>query len=300
MSQSKKFRRDAKRRDREQSARVPVTGGEEADALRKRLDGVAKQIGQGLPGRPFVLLSAPVGTRIARMDHVATVTNMPREQAARLFAGMLDFWRPSGIVVQPDQDMVSALREGVHLLRDVTIPEIAKSIRNGLDLLAQLLEADTQDPEALRTFALGVALDAMAVLDRVTPATSRQPEGIPVPMPPPDGIRSSAPPREWPKGDTKTTLVADLREKPPSETRDRLIAEALAGRFHDYDSDEVCGKVVANAELLAAGFDDLARKVVDGAYDDERPTVEQEEEMRQQLGPGMFDAIMSGKPRTVQ
>lgn len=98
-------------------------------------------------------------------------------------------------------------------------------------------------------------------------------------------------------GDTKNDLVKDLEEKPPSEIRDAIIERAKKGIYHDFDSPLVGPKIQCAEDLKAAGFTDLVSKVIDGDYDDERPSVEQEEELRSQLGPSTFDAIMGKPPR---
>ncbi len=82
------------------------------------------------------------------------------------------------------------------------------------------------------------------------------------------------PPREWPPGDTKTTLVADLEQKPVSVLRDRLILRAKAGRYHDFETPLATPKIALYRELLDLGYADLAQKVRDGGYDHEPPTDE--------------------------
>ncbi len=281
------FNRKMKRRDREQSARMPKADGADADALRERLNGVGKLIEERLPGRPFVLLSAPVGTQAIDIQHVATLTNMPREVAARLFEGMIDWWRPSGIVVQPDHSVVQMLRESVHIMRDVDLATVTGNLKGRGAELAAAIAAD--DIKAIGEKALLMATESLAVLDAIAPRIAKQPAGVPGPEMPHR-------PRDWPKGDTKTTLVADLERYPPSRVRDRLIKEAKAGRFHDFDSEEAGPKLLLYANLHQAGFEDLAIKTREGAYDDERPTVEQAEEMRAELGPKLWDAMMSDGP----
>lgn len=109
-------------------------------------------------------------------------------------------------------------------------------------------------------------------------------------------------PREWPPGDTKTTLVADLEGKPPGVLRDRLIQRAKAGRYHDFETELATPKVALYRELLDLGYDDLAQKVRDGGYDHERPTFEQTSELRdkvlrEQLGSEAYDAMKGEKGR---
>lgn len=98
-------------------------------------------------------------------------------------------------------------------------------------------------------------------------------------------------------GTTKKELVEDLWKKPYSLTRATIEQRAKRGDYHDYDSDLATPKMELVRDLRAAGFDDLAEKTIDGAYDDEHPTAAQLEEMRQDLGPEVFDAVMGSKPR---
>jgi len=86
-------------------------------------------------------------------------------------------------------------------------------------------------------------------------------------------------PRDWPPGDTKTTLVADLEQKPESVLRDRLIARARAGYYHDFETELATPKVTLVKDLANMGYEDLAQKVKDGGYDHEPPTEEQKAEL---------------------
>lgn len=98
-------------------------------------------------------------------------------------------------------------------------------------------------------------------------------------------------------GTTKKELVEDLWKKPYSLKRAEIEKRAKRGDYHDFDSELAAPKITLVDDLRAAGFGDLAQKAIDGAYDDERPSVEQIEEMRQELGPELFDQIMDSKPR---
>lgn len=92
-----------------------------------------------------------------------------------------------------------------------------------------------------------------------------------------------AQPRAWPQGDTKTTLVTDLEEKPAEYMRDLLIKRARAGHYHDFESALDTPKMTLVKHLEHAGYFDLAQKVKDGAYDYEPPTDEQRAEMARWL-----------------
>lgn len=94
--------------------------------------------------------------------------------------------------------------------------------------------------------------------------------------------RRTAPPvqpRDWPPGDTKTTLVTDLEQKPQSVLRDRLIARAKAGHYHDFETPLATPKVTLVKDLANMGYEDLAQKVKDGGYDHEPPTEAQKAEL---------------------
>lgn len=90
-------------------------------------------------------------------------------------------------------------------------------------------------------------------------------------------------PRQWPPGDTKTTLAADLEAKPQEYMRDLLIKRARAGHYHDFETQLATPKLTLYKHLLTAGYLDLAQKVRDGGYDHEPPTEEQKDEMMRGL-----------------
>jgi len=99
-------------------------------------------------------------------------------------------------------------------------------------------------------------------------------------------------PREWPPGDTMRTLVEDLLAKPACERRDTLVATARLGTFDCYRSTLAMPKVALINGLIAFGYDDLALKTIEGAYDDERPSPEQVEVMRGRAGAEFFDRVI--------
>jgi hypothetical protein len=98
-------------------------------------------------------------------------------------------------------------------------------------------------------------------------------------------------------GDTKKDLVEDLDKKPRSLQRDMIRMRAKAGDYHDFDSKLAAPKMQLATDLRAAGFRDLADKAISGAYDDESPTLEQEEELRREFGAEAYDQLMSKKER---
>jgi hypothetical protein len=101
---------------------------------------------------------------------------------------------------------------------------------------------------------------------------------------------AGAPPRP-PAGDTKTTLVADLQQKTETPERNVIIELATAGHYHDFDSDLPAPKMQLVADLIEAGYEDLAENVKRGAYDNEAPTLAQREQMRDEVGPELYDAL---------
>jgi len=102
-------------------------------------------------------------------------------------------------------------------------------------------------------------------------------------------------------GTTKKDLLEDLWRKPYSLARTTILRRAERGYYHDFDSPLATPKVQLVTELRAAGFEDLAQKTIDGAYDDEQPTLAQKEELRllatQFFGDGFYDEIMGEKGR---
>lgn len=66
-----------------------------------------------------------------------------------------------------------------------------------------------------------------------------------------------------------TTLVEDLRQKPPSEERDQLVRDAEAAVFHDFSSPYAFPKLVLAGRLRKAGFHDLVARARAGVYDDD-------------------------------
>jgi len=98
-------------------------------------------------------------------------------------------------------------------------------------------------------------------------------------------------------GNTKEDLVRDLGSKPPGAARDALIERAKNGTYHDFDSELVAPKIQLAQDLAEVGFADLVQKVIDGDYDDESPSVAQEEELRVSLGASVYDAVMGKPPR---
>ncbi len=277
---------------------------------RARTNAVMKQVAAQLPERGLILLSAPAGADVQDVSAIACATNMPREQASMILTSMLEWWEPTGVNVQPDRHVLEALRGGVAMLRDVdlgsilqALPGSVKAVVDGLVKARASSPADAPAGDAavqeVINAALKLGVEAMSVIDRIlSPAPPRDTADAPPSMfPEPDPM---PPPRDWPKGDTKTTLVEDLLAKPQSQWRDQIIEMAKRGAYHDFDSEAEAPKAILVETLQRFGFADLAGKARDGGYDDEKPTTEQIEEMRAQLGPELFDKMMSNKRRDVQ
>jgi len=98
-------------------------------------------------------------------------------------------------------------------------------------------------------------------------------------------------------GSTKKELLEDLRKKPHDLKRALILNLASAGHYHDFDTKLEAPKMQLVKDLRAAGFEDLAIKTINGAYDDEYPTPEQAEELRKEVGAELYDEVMgqSGK-----
>lgn len=70
--------------------------------------------------------------------------------------------------------------------------------------------------------------------------------------------------------DTRIHLVAELQKLPPTCAILEIINEAVAGEYHDYLNQKyVCGKMAAVEKLRAAGLEDLAKRVINGDFDEE-------------------------------
>jgi hypothetical protein len=99
-------------------------------------------------------------------------------------------------------------------------------------------------------------------------------------------------------GTTKKDLVEDLRRKPRGLKRDLIMSLAFSGHYHDFDTKLEAPKMQLVTDLRAAGFDDLAQKTIDGAYDDEYPNAEQQEELRREIGAELYDDVMGTKGKS--
>jgi hypothetical protein len=98
-------------------------------------------------------------------------------------------------------------------------------------------------------------------------------------------------------GSTKKELIEDLWKKPHSLKRQAILKRAGAGHYHDFETEIAAPKIQLVTDLRDAGFMDLAEKTIDGAYDDESPTIEQQEELRREFGPDAYDRLMGAKER---
>ncbi len=65
---------------------------------------------------------------------------------------------------------------------------------------------------------------------------------------------------------TKTLLVQDLRKKPQTLLVQTMIANALRGYYHDWESVLDRPKTQLCVDLKKAGLHDLARAVIIGRY----------------------------------
>jgi hypothetical protein len=94
---------------------------------------------------------------------------------------------------------------------------------------------------------------------------------------------------------TKVELIAELLQKPQSVQRDRIIERASQGVYHDFETQLATPKVVLICALRDAGFDDLAEKTKQGAYD-EHPSAEDIEKLAAGLSTkdrALFERLLS-------
>jgi len=69
---------------------------------------------------------------------------------------------------------------------------------------------------------------------------------------------------------TMVELVEELEKLPSTPEVQEMISEAKAGEYHDYKNNKyVCGKVAVVGKLRNAGLNELAKRVIDGEYDEE-------------------------------
>lgn len=72
--------------------------------------------------------------------------------------------------------------------------------------------------------------------------------------------------------ETKLTVDALFINQQQREEIFRIITEAKAGEFHDFLNDKYpLPKMELHRQLLNANLGDLAKKVVEGEYDNEAP-----------------------------
>jgi hypothetical protein len=286
---------------------------------RELADLVKSRIPEGLG---FVLITATFGGSDDPFHDMAYVSTMRREDSARLLTELVGRWLPSGIVTQPTHETATVMRESVHEIRQSAPAQILENIRKRLVELAACVEAN--DSHGVGSTALLLSCEALAIFDRCISRNDRKgPERNEPAAEQRDWSRGHASARWRPEtednvadmaaeevlrhatprdpnvtvGDTKTTLVADLEAKPQTEQRDWIIAKAIAGEFHDYESDYAAPKMMLYKMLTEFGFHDIAQLVRDGRYDDEPATLEQEEELRSDIGPEFYDAVLGNKPR---
>jgi len=96
-------------------------------------------------------------------------------------------------------------------------------------------------------------------------------------------------------GNTAVDLVAELEKRPATPGRDYVIEQARAGAYHSYNTEAPAPKLQLAIDLRDYGYEDLARQVEAGEFDEEQPTPEQLEEMRRTLGLAVFEAVTKGQ-----
>lgn len=88
--------------------------------------------------------------------------------------------------------------------------------------------------------------------------------------------------------DTRIHLVEELRKLPPSPGVDVMIAEALAGEYHDFKNKKYdCGKYASATMLDALGHHELSTRIKGGEFD-EQPDDEDKAAMRETCLKGGF------------
>lgn len=75
-------------------------------------------------------------------------------------------------------------------------------------------------------------------------------------------------------------LVEELQKLPQSPEIQLMIEEAKAGEYHDYKNNKyVCGKIESSQRLRKLGFNDLAKRIEQGEFD-EKPDEEDNKVIR--------------------
>jgi hypothetical protein len=282
-----------KRKMARNAQRVP---GPASKALEERCHGIAQMVRAQLPPNVgFILLTIDAGAKGA----VSYMSTLRRDDAARAMTELVDSWIQdgSGNVAEPTVETMTQLREAVYAARNMPFADVLKGCLNEVEAMATLTRTGELSVMEIagRTggHALALAVHALNIF------THARDGAVNAPAPPDEAkqvaeelLRHYSADPNRPSGDTKTTLVADLERKTPSRLRDVLIEKCKAGEFHDYDSPHAAPKVMLDAALRELGYEDLAENVRAGHYDAERPTVEQIEEMRVELGPETYDRFM--------
>lgn len=62
-------------------------------------------------------------------------------------------------------------------------------------------------------------------------------------------------------------FMSDLSSKPDGERQKKIMANATKGLYSDFRSEEASPKMLLRKHLVEAGFQDMAKKVVEGLYD---------------------------------
>lgn len=296
MSQSRKFKRSrAGYRAAPRTHPLPPEWDRTQEEARAQSNAAMAAVQKLLPGRGLILITVPPETSTQDVEAMACVHNLThRSQVASVFEAMLEWWSPDIITAHPDRGCVVALREGVAAVSDIPVAEHARALGETTMRVLRAIEQrqlpDSNDCLLLATIGLTLFSQHHAAQQHVAPGGSADASGAPPPQPLP-------PPRQWPKGNTKETLYTDLLAYPPSDARDQLIEMARAGKFHDWESDVATPKVLLIDILARFGFPDLAGKARDGGYDDEHPTVVQQETLRADVGAERYDSLMGSKPR---
>jgi len=134
---------------------------------------IADLIKAELPeGRGFVLVTADHGKGHLheQFQNTAYVSNLHREDSARLLTELVEHWRPLGIVCEPTAETANALREFVHEIRGNAWERLLHGAR------CSLRDAESahrmKDSRRAIVQCLKLAAEALALVDRL-----HRPEG---------------------------------------------------------------------------------------------------------------------------
>jgi hypothetical protein len=137
-------------------------------------------------GMGFVLVTADIGEAPGggskRYSNTSYVASVQRDDAARLLSELLDYWRDNGDhVTEPSPQTGARIREQVFRLKDIPLQRLLANARCSVRDASAALQLG--DGQALAMQALKMAVEALAVFDRVVTDSQAKPSA---PQPSPD------------------------------------------------------------------------------------------------------------------